>query len=108
MVLKNKTLPNDRMEKLGSILSEKNFVRVIEVHNGIRGIIGERANVVKNGERREFDALWISSLTDSIAKGYPDEEIVSIDSRLGTVNQVLNNTSKHFTKLYFIHNVKKE
>ena len=94
MEIKNKILPQERRGKLKKLLEQKSFVRIIEAHNGISGIIGEQSSIVVDGEKKEFDALWISSLTDSIAKGYPDEEIVSIDSRINTVNQILNVTSK--------------
>jgi len=92
--IKNKVLPDERRRSFKRILDERSFVRVIEAHNGISSIIGEDANIISAGEKKEFDALWISSLTDSTSKGYPDEEIVSIDSRIATVNQILNVTSK--------------
>jgi phosphoenolpyruvate mutase len=93
-MLQQKILSEERRPRFKELLEERSFVRVIEAHNGISGLIGEQARVVLNGKTREFDALWISSLTDSVAKGYPDEEIISIDSRLDTVNQVLNVTTK--------------
>ncbi len=88
------TLPEERRPKLKELIEKKGFIRVIETHSGISGLIGEQAHVKVKGKEKEFDALWVSSLTDSVAKGYPDEEIVSIDSRLDTVNQILNVTTK--------------
>ena len=92
--MKQKILPEERRPTLRELLDRQNFARVIEAHNGISGLLGERALTITNGKEKGFHALWISSLTDSVAKGYPDEEIVSIDSRLDTVNQVLNVTAK--------------
>jgi phosphoenolpyruvate phosphomutase len=42
----------------------------------------------------EFDAMWMSSLTDSMAKGKPDIEAVDITSRLQTLNDILEVTTK--------------
>jgi phosphoenolpyruvate phosphomutase len=47
-----------------------------------------------DGRSREFDAIWISSLTDSTAKGKPDIELVDVTSRLETINQILEVTTK--------------
>lgn len=93
MFIKNRILPDERRKKLKKIL-ESNNVRAIEVHNGISGLIAEKSSFEKDGIQKEFDALWISSLTDSVAKGYPDEEIISVDSRISTVDQIINITSK--------------
>ncbi|MBS3085521.1 phosphoenolpyruvate mutase [Candidatus Pacearchaeota archaeon] len=92
--MKNRVLPEERRNKLMVLLLSKPLIRVIETHNGISGLVGENVFVEDEGNKKEFDALWISSLTDSVAKGYPDEEIVSIDSRLATVNQIMNVTTK--------------
>ena len=44
--------------------------------------------------RHEFDAMWLSSLTDSTLKGKPDNESVDVTSRLRTVNDILEITTK--------------
>ena len=94
MTIKNKILPEERRYKLKLILESKPMIRVIEVHNGISGLVGDNAFFMNGNVKKEFDALWISSLTDSVSKGYPDEEIVSIDSRMNTVNQIIDVTKK--------------
>ena len=66
----------------------------LEAHNGLTGLIVEHTSIEKGQEIREFDAVWISSLTDSTAKGKPDIEFVDFTSRLETVNQVLEVTTK--------------
>ncbi|MEK6886789.1 MAG: phosphoenolpyruvate mutase, partial [Nanoarchaeota archaeon] len=58
------------------------------------GLIVENAYVDNNGKREEFDASWISSLTDSAIKGRPDSGVVDFTSRLYTINQVLDVTTK--------------
>ena len=38
--------------------------------------------------------MWLSSLTDSTVKGKPDIECVDVTSRLSTVNDILEVTTK--------------
>ena len=95
MTLKNKSLNESRTKLLKEILDKKGFVRVIEAHNGLSAIIGNDVYInLDNGEKLEFDALWISSLTDSAAKGHPDAEILGFDSRLDTINEIAEVTNK--------------
>ncbi|GAG92831.1 unnamed protein product, partial [marine sediment metagenome] len=44
--------------------------------------------------RKEFDAIWESSFTDSASKGKPDIELVDFTSRTITINQILEVTTK--------------
>lgn len=75
-------------------IQDKGFVRVIEVHNGISALIGEKAQVKQKNEIVEYDGLWESSLTDTASKGMPDAEIVGYDSRLHTIDEILSVTTK--------------
>ena len=45
-------------------------------------------------EPKFFDGMWGSSLTDSTAKGKPDIEAVDPTSRLNTLNDILEVTTK--------------
>jgi phosphoenolpyruvate phosphomutase len=98
MTLLNNTLPEQRRGKLKALLEKGHTVRVLEAHNGLSGIIAN--NIQVKGESkgelliREFDALWESSLTDSASKGHPDIEVVTFDSRLQSVNEILAVTNK--------------
>ena len=98
MTLLNNTLPEERRGKLKALLDKGHTVRVLEAHNGLSGIIAN--NIQVNGESegksfiREFDAIWESSLTDSASKGHPDIEVVTFDSRLHTINEILAVTHK--------------
>lgn len=42
----------------------------------------------------EFDGMWFSSLTDSTTKGRPDTEYVDMTSRMATVEEILEVTTK--------------
>jgi phosphoenolpyruvate phosphomutase len=88
------TTPEIRMEKLRRLIDAKPIVRVIEAHNGLTGLIVENISVEQNGTKKEFDAMWLSSLTDSTAKGKPDIEAVDVTSRLHGLNDILEVTTK--------------
>lgn len=82
------------MRRLRRLIDAKRIVRLIEVHNGLTGLIAEHVSVNVGGMQREFDGMWASSLTDSTAKGKPDIEAVDVTSRLGTLDQILDVTTK--------------
>lgn len=88
------TTPEVRMRRLRRLIDAKRIVRLIEVHNGLTGLIAEHVSVNVGGMQREFDGMWASSLTDSTAKGKPDIEAVDVTSRLGTLDQILDVTTK--------------
>jgi phosphoenolpyruvate phosphomutase len=98
MTLLNNTLPEQRRGKLKALLEKGHTVRVLEAHNGLSGIIANNIQVKGESEGkpliREFDALWESSLTDSASKGHPDIEVVTFDSRLQSINEILAVTNK--------------
>jgi len=81
------TTPEVRQKKLRRLIENKPIVRVLEAHNGLTGIIAENVSY----ENNEFDGIWMSSLTDSTAKGKPDIELID---RYGTLNDVLEVTTK--------------
>ena len=86
--------PNNRLKKLNQLINAKGFVRVIEAHNGLTGLIAENASAPFNGENREFDATWLSSLTHSTSKGKPDIQYVDITSVSNTVGEIFEVTTK--------------
>ena len=89
------TTPDIRRQRLRRLLTARDIVRVMEAHSGLSGLIVENCRAQQpNGEHREFDALWLSSLTDSTTKGKPDIECVDLTSRLQTVNDILEVTTK--------------
>ncbi|TCZ71401.1 phosphoenolpyruvate mutase [Flaviaesturariibacter aridisoli] len=87
--------PENRRKRLGRLLSVKPILRVLEAHNGLSAMIVEGSTATDaNGRPVEFDGIWLSSLTDSTAKGKPDIEAVDFTSRLQTVNEILEVTTK--------------
>ncbi len=87
-------LPEKRRSRLANLLKVKPMVRVLEAHNGLSSLIVENTRVAKGDEIHSFDAMWISSLCDSTAKGKPDIELVDMTSRLDTINQIMEVTTK--------------
>lgn len=94
MTLKNRVSPENRRKSLKNLLNDRDFIRVIEAHNGISAVIANNIKYEIEGKLYEFDAIWESSLTDSAAKGYPDAEIVGPESRYETIRQILNSSTK--------------
>ena len=69
-------------------------VKTIEVHSGLTGLIAEKT-VVQDGEGLDqFDAMWISSLCDSTTRGKPDIELIDMSSRIRTIDEVMDVTTK--------------
>lgn len=89
------TTPNIRLGLLRRLLDSKDTIRGMEAHNGLTGLIVENASyTTQDNLRKEFDFMWLSSLTDSTAKGKPDIEAVDITNRLTTINEILEVTTK--------------
>ena len=86
--------PGNRMKTLRRLIDSKSFVRILEAHNGLTGLIAEKTKIQKNDETLEFDGIWESSLTDSTSKGKPDTELVDFTSRFTTIEEILEVTTK--------------
>ena len=86
--------PQARLSSLRRLISAKPIVRILESHNGLTGLIAEHTFVDINGQHREFDGMWASSLTDSTSKGKPDIEAVDLTTRLHDLNDTLEVTTK--------------
>lgn len=87
-------MPEYRRKRLKQLLKLCPIVKAIEVHSGLTGLIAEKTVVEHNGEFDQFDAMWISSLCDSTAKGKPDIELVDMTSRFRTIDDVMEVTTK--------------
>ena len=90
----NGVSPEFRISRMRRILAVTGQIRAIEVHNGLTGIIAEESSVVCEGETREFDAFWLSSLTHSASKGKPDNQIVDSTMMTSTINEIFDVTTK--------------
>ena len=97
--LKNKIndiiyFPQNRVSILKRLIYSKNIVRILESHNSLTGLIIENLNILKNKKMLEFDGMWSSSLTDSATKGKPDNSSVDFSSRITSLNEMMDVTTK--------------
>ncbi|MEO0318047.1 MAG: hypothetical protein RL404_1724 [Pseudomonadota bacterium] len=88
------TTPDIRRKSLRRLLDAKPMVRLLEAHSPLSALIGESVNETIEGERREFDGFWSSSLTDSTERGKPDIEALDISARLRNINDIFEVTTK--------------
>ncbi|MBK1735295.1 phosphoenolpyruvate mutase [Halorhodospira abdelmalekii] len=88
------TTPGRRLGLLRRLIDAKPMVRLMEAHNGLTGLIVENVVREEEGQRVEFDGMWLSSLTDSTAKGKPDIEAVDVTSRMQTLSDIVEVTTK--------------
>ena len=86
--------PENRVSILKRLISSKNIVRILESHNSLTGLIIENLKLRKNKQDIEFDGMWSSSLTDSATKGKPDNSSVDFSSRISSLNEMMDVTSK--------------
>ncbi len=87
-------MPDIRRGRLKRVLNAKGLVTVMEAHDGLTGLIVENSVVYENGGAHQFDAMWVSSLCDSTAKGKPDIELVDMTSRFRTIDDIMEVTTK--------------
>jgi phosphoenolpyruvate phosphomutase len=86
--------PDIRRARLKKVLAMKGTISAMEAHSGLTGLIVENTVVEEKGGARQFDAMWISSLCDSTAKGKPDIELVDMTSRFRTIDDICEVTTK--------------
>jgi len=85
---------NNRVSRLKRLINSKNIVRILESHNSLTGLIIEKLKVIKKSNSYEFDGMWSSSLTDSATKGKPDNSSVDFSTRLSSLNDIMEVTTK--------------
>ncbi|HHY83206.1 MAG TPA: phosphoenolpyruvate mutase [Clostridiales bacterium] len=88
------SMPDVRRGRLKQLLEMKPLVTALEAHSGITGLIAEKTTVLKDGKTYQFDAMWCSSLCDSTARGKPDIELLDMSTRLRTVDEIMDVTTK--------------
>ena len=86
--------PVNRVSRLTRLMKSKKIVRILESHNSLTGLIVEKIKIKKKKRIIEFDGMWSSSLTDSATKGKPDNSSVDFSSRISSLNEMMDVTSK--------------
>ncbi|MDR1470604.1 MAG: phosphoenolpyruvate mutase [Spirochaetaceae bacterium] len=88
------TTPDIRLRMLRRLIDNKKIVRIMEAHSGLSGLIIENLETLKEDGPHSFDGMWSSSLTDSASKGKPDIEAVDLTTRLQSLTDILECTTK--------------
>ena len=88
-------MPEYRRKRLRQLIEMTPVVKVMEAHSGLTGLIVEKTVIDgDNGKLDQFDGMWVSSLCDSTDKGKPDIELVDMTSRLRTIDDIMEVTTK--------------
>lgn len=85
------TTTDIRRARLRRLINSKDIVRIMESHNALSGLIVES---IQGDNNIEYDGMWSSSLTDSTSKGKPDIEAVDVSTRINTINEIFEVTTK--------------
>lgn len=93
-IRERRAMPEYRRKALSQLLKLRGLIKALEVHSGLTGLIVEKTVIENNGEFDQFDAMWVSSLCDSTAKGKPDIELVDMTSRFRTISDIVEVTTK--------------
>ncbi len=98
-LIKNRILeiassPENRVSRLKRLMQSKKIVRILESHNSLTGLLIENLKIQKKNKNIEFDGMWSSSLTDSATKGLPDNSSLSFSSRISSLNDIMDVTTK--------------
>lgn len=94
MLRRGQAMPEVRRGMLKKLLKMKSYVRVMEAHDGLTGLIVERAQYQGNNETRTYDAMWESSLCDSTSRGKPDIELIDWSDRIARIQEIMEVTTK--------------
>ena len=86
--------PENRVSRLKRLFNSKDIVKILESHNSLTGLIIENLKIKKKNKNIEYDGMWSSSLTDSATKGKPDNSSVDFSTRLSSLNNMMEVTSK--------------
>lgn len=113
--LERLAMPEYRRRRLRQLLGICPIVKVLEAHSGLSGRIAEKTVVRQvDGRLDQFDAIWVSSLCDSTARGRPDIELLDMSARLRTIDDIMEVTTKPIIldgdtgglQEHFVHNVR--
>ena len=83
------TTPEIRMKTLRRLIEAKPIVRIMEAHSGLSGLIIENLEVQKDDGVHRYDGMWSST-----SKGKPDIEAVDLTTRLQSLTDILECTTK--------------
>ena len=94
MLKRGQAMPEVRRGMLKKLLKVKPYIRVMEAHDGLTGLIVEKAQYKTKDEIRVYDAMWESSLCDSTSRGKPDIELIDWSDRMARIQEIMEVTTK--------------
>ena len=88
--------PENRISMLKRLLNNYKYLRLIESHSALTGLIIEDLKIkkLKEKEASEFHGMWSSSLTDSLLLGMPDNQSVDYSTRINNLVNLTKKTTK--------------
>ena len=84
----------NRISLLKRLIETKSLVRVLETHSSLAGMIAENIHIKKSSQNLFYDAFWSSSLTESLIRAKPDNQSVSLETRVSALNDLMSCTSR--------------
>ena len=93
-ILRYGSISDNRISRLKRLMDVKKIVRILESHNSLTGLIIENLKILNKNSFKEFDGMWSSSLTDSATKGKPDNSSVDFSSRISSLTEMMEVTTK--------------
>tara|TARA_Y100000385_G_C13093318_1_gene639953 strand:+ start:1403 stop:2707 length:1305 start_codon:yes stop_codon:yes gene_type:complete len=75
-------------------INSRGITKILEGHSALCALIIEHTKIQCENEIREFDGIWSSSLTDSTVRGKPDIEALDLSTRLNTINEIFEVSTK--------------
>jgi len=93
-LLRQRRLPEQRIWQFRKMLMYQSRIRVLGVYDGLSAQVVEHTRVEKNGRFRSFDAMWLTNEAEAVAKGKFLPSFSDQTSRLQTIHQILDRTSK--------------
>ena len=85
---------NNRVNLLKRLLETKTLIRVLETHSSLAGTIAENLKLETNKKNLSYDAFWSSSLAESLIRSKPDNQSVSLETRVNGLTDLMSCTSK--------------
>ena len=88
-ILNSPSFNTNRTSLLKRLIKVKKFVRIIESHSPLAGLIIENTTIKKGNNYLEYDGMWSSSLTESLLRGKPDNQSVELSTRINALNEII-------------------
>jgi len=86
--------PEIRRKTLRRLLNAKRSLRLLEVHNGLTGLLAETSQACVSNEIYIFDGIWVGGIYDTLYRGKLSKESIDATSNIINLNDILESTTK--------------